>query len=110
MSGITDSCPIECGHHCFCRSLWFLLWWLCLVGTGYRCADFQIGRIGHPDWALAALTSNPIGGAFVPNAETHSFWEMQLFAGVMMAAGSTGYVVVWIHLRRVKAKERVEDV
>jgi hypothetical protein len=35
---------------------------------------------------------------------------MQLFAGVMMAAGSTGYVVVWIHLRRVKAKERVEDV
>jgi len=67
-------------------------------------------RIGHTDWALAALISNPIGGAFVPNAETHSFWEMQLFAGVMMAAGSTGYVVVWIHLRRVKAKERVEDV
>ena len=62
------------------------------------------------DWALAALISNPIGGAFVPNAETYSFWEMQLFAGVMMAAGSTGYVVVWIHLRRVKAKERVEDV
>jgi hypothetical protein len=35
---------------------------------------------------------------------------MQLFAGVMMAAGSTGYVIVWIHLRRVKAKEREKEV
>ena len=60
--------------------------------------------------SIAALISNPIGGALVPNPATDPFWKLQLFASVMMAAGSTGYVVVWIYLRRVKAKERVEEV
>jgi MFS family permease len=48
--------------------------------------------------SIAALISNPIGGALVPDHEGDSFWKMQLFAGVMMAAGSTGYVIVWIYL------------
>jgi hypothetical protein len=68
--------------------------------TGYHCADPQIGRTGHSARnnfaiiSIAALISNPIGGALVPNPETDPFGKMQLFAGVMMAAGSTGYVVV----------------
>jgi MFS family permease len=50
--------------------------------------------------SIAALISNPIGGALVPNPEEDSFWKMQVFAGVMMAAGSTGYVIVWTYLSK----------
>lgn len=56
--------------------------------------------------SIAALVSNPIGGALVPNPETDSFWKMQLYAGVMMAAGSTSYIVAWIYIARMKARER----
>lgn len=45
--------------------------------------------------SIAALVSNPIGGALVPNAQTDPFWKLQVFAGVMMAVGSTLYVAAF---------------
>lgn len=54
--------------------------------------------------SIAALVSNPIGGALVPNAETDPFWKAQVFAGVMMMAGSTSYVVTFKVIARHKSR------
>jgi MFS family permease len=57
--------------------------------------------------SIAALIGNPIGGALVPDPMTSPFWKLQLFGGVMMTAGSIGYLITRIHLAGFKLVKKV---
>ncbi|KAJ5532950.1 MFS transporter asaE [Penicillium frequentans] len=46
--------------------------------------------------SFAALTGTPIGGALVPDVLTGSYTKLQIFAGVVMLAGATLFVVARI--------------
>lgn len=46
--------------------------------------------------SFAALTGTPIGGALVPDVLTGSYTRLQIFAGVVMLAGATLFVVARI--------------
>ncbi|KAJ5621358.1 monocarboxylate permease [Penicillium herquei] len=49
--------------------------------------------------SIAALTGSPIGGALLANANG-SYWEMQVFTGVMLAVGTLFYIVARWYLAR----------
>lgn len=46
--------------------------------------------------AIGALTGNPIGGALVDDPLHSSYWKLQVFAGVMMAAGGVSILLARI--------------
>lgn len=46
--------------------------------------------------SFAALTGTPIGGALVPNVLKDSYTKLQVFAGVVMVAGASLFVVARI--------------
>ncbi|ODH45626.1 hypothetical protein GX48_08291 [Paracoccidioides brasiliensis] len=48
--------------------------------------------------SIASLTGNPIAGALVGNINHPTFWRMQVFAGVVMAAGSTSYLLARVRV------------
>lgn len=48
--------------------------------------------------SAAALTGNPIGAAFIPNADTSPFWKLQVFSGVVILAGSTFFLFARIYI------------
>jgi MFS family permease len=57
--------------------------------------------------SFATLAGNPIGGALVPNPMTSPFWKLQLFAGVLMAAGSAIFIAARIYVGGYKLMEKV---
>ncbi|PGH04356.1 hypothetical protein GX51_03515 [Blastomyces parvus] len=52
--------------------------------------------------SIASLTGNPIGGALVGDIKQPTFWRMQLFTGMVMAAGIVAYVIARLKVTGMK--------
>ncbi|KAL2384397.1 hypothetical protein RJZ90_001997 [Blastomyces dermatitidis] len=52
--------------------------------------------------SIASLTGNPIGGALVGDIEQPTFWRMQLFTGIVMAAGTVAFVLARLKVTGMK--------
>jgi MFS family permease len=57
--------------------------------------------------SVAALTGNPIGGALLPNAETGSYLRLQLFAGIVMLAGSMFFILARGYIAGFSLRKKV---
>ncbi|KAN0083543.1 Major facilitator superfamily domain containing protein [Elaphomyces granulatus] len=57
--------------------------------------------------SVAALTGNPIGGALLPNAQTGSYLRLQLFAGIVMLAGSMFFILARGYIAGFNPRKKV---
>lgn len=57
--------------------------------------------------SIASLTGNPIGGALVGDTQQPTYWRMQLFAGIVMAAGAVAFVLARVRVTGLTLMKKV---